>query len=441
MRKPNIILVLICLLLIACQQSGQLPTTGDFQPGMGWFDRAMIQLMEKWEIPGGALAVMQDGEILLARGYGYAEVEAGELVQPDSIFRIASISKPFTAVAVLQLVEEGALTLDTPVFQLLDNFQPLDGMDVDPRIDEITIQHLLEHAGGWDRNVSYDPMFMSRDIARAMGTPGPTECQTIIRYMLGQLLDFDPGTHYTYSNFGYCVLGRVIEKTSGMTYEAYVKTHILEPVGIENMHIGHSLLKHKYAGEVHYYAAESILTQSVFPEETEFVNRPYGGFYLKAMDSHGGWIASATDLVRFASALERENSVSLLGPGTQELMISRPEIPFWEDASNYYAFGWFVRPARSSADLWHGGSLPGTTALLFRTASGLTWAALFNSRPEPPDDQFAVDIITQMGKAAIMNKVIWGSLIILIVLIGAITLFFVRRRKRRRYDRKEADNV
>jgi N-acyl-D-amino-acid deacylase len=158
---------------------------------------------------------------------------------------------------------------------------------------------------------------------------------------------------------------------------------------------------------------------------------PYGGFYLEAMDSHGGWLASATDLARFASALEPERPADLLKASSLELMVARPEISIWEGASNYYAFGWFVRPEGSGLNLWHGGSLPGTTAVLYRTASGLTWAALFNSRPEPPDDQFAVDIITQMGKAAFMNTVVWGSIILLILLAAILMVFFVRRRKRK----------
>jgi hypothetical protein len=149
------------------------------------------------------------------------------------------------------------------------------------------------------------------------------------------------------------------------------------------------------------------------------------------MDSHGGWIASTTDLVRFASALEPGSSVELLKPSFLELMIARPEIPLWEDTPNYYAFGWFVRPVGSSVSIWHDGSLPGTTAILYRTASGLTWAALFNTRPDPPNDDFTVDIITQMGKAAFMDKVIWGSFFILVILVGILTVFFIRRCKRK----------
>jgi N-acyl-D-amino-acid deacylase len=431
-------LILVCLLLTGCQQADWLPTSGDYRFGMGWFDRALMQLMAEWEIPGGAFAVMKDGEILLARGYGYANVELGEVVQPDSLFRIASVSKPITAVAVLQLVEEGKLNLDSPAFQLLDDLQPLEGLGVDPRIDQITIRHLLEHAGGWDGNASFDPMFMSDEISQAMGTPAPADCPTIIGYMLGQPLDFDPGTQYAYSNFGYCVLGRVIEKVSGMAYEDYVKRYILEPIGVEHMRLGHSLLKDKHAGEVHYYGSEASPAQSVFPETTESTPWPYGGFYLEAMDSHGGWIASAVDLARFSYTLESTNPDALLDSDTRALMTARPDIPLWKEPSNYYALGWFVRPEGSGFHRWHGGSLPGTTAILYRRPNGLTWAALFNTRSDPPDDAFLVELITAMGLAAIMDKLVWGAVIV-VFLIGSGILFFVQRRKRRQEEIRAID--
>ena len=108
--------VLLILFLAGCQQKDPLPASGEYQPGMGWYDRTFVRLMEKWEIPGGALAVVQDGELKLARGYGYADQNRSKYVQPDSLFRIASISKPITAAAVLRLVDEGILDLDAPAF-------------------------------------------------------------------------------------------------------------------------------------------------------------------------------------------------------------------------------------------------------------------------------------------------------------------------------------
>jgi N-acyl-D-amino-acid deacylase len=414
-------MILICFYGVGCQNSESLPTTGNYQPGMGWFDRAMIKLMEKWELPGGALTVISDGEIILARGYGFADIENHRLVEPDSLFRVASISKPFTAVAVLKLVEEGELSLNTPAFQILDKFQTADGSQVDPRRDQITIRNLLEHSAGWDLNASFDPMFMSIEIAQQMGTEPPADCPTIIQYMLDKPLDYDPGTHYAYSNFGYCVLGRVIEHVSGMGYEDYVKESILLPIGIEDMRIGRSRLSIQATDEVHYYSKDSTLVPSIFPEEADLTTWPYGGFYLEGMDSHGGWIASATDLTRFAVALDRGD---VLNPDSLKTMIERPKIPFWAQKPHYYAKGWYVRPNNQDAVLWHTGSLPGTTAVLYQAANGLTWAALFNTRPEPPNDELIVDIITEMGKAAFLDKMIGISLIILVVLISAGVIFY-----------------
>lgn len=438
MKKNAILLIIICWHLVGCQSSDSLPTTGEYQLGMGRFDRTMLRLMKKWDMPGGSLAVMQDGEILLARGYGFANIETEELVQPDALFRIASISKPITAAAVLKLAEDGKLDLDMSAFQILDGFQLPEGAQIDPRFRDVTIRHLLEHAGGWDQSVSLDPMFKTREIAEELGTSPPADCPAIIRYMLGQPLDFDPGSQYAYSNFGYCVLGQVIEKVSGQAYDAYVKTQILEPIGVDDMRLGQSLLADQAEGEVHYYAREPDNTRSVFPEIWEPVPWPYGGFYLEAMDSHGGWIASASDLARFASALHDGNPLPIVNSESLELMLSRPEIPIWEGSASYYALGWHVRPAWQRATLWHTGTLPGTNAVLYRTSDGLIWAALFNSHADTSGDEFFVDLITEMGQAAFLDEILLCSGIFLTCLIGIIFLI-VARRKRRRTREKEYD--
>ncbi len=110
--------------------------------------------------------------------------------------------------------------------------------EYDERLDDITIRHLLQHRGGWDRDKSFDAMFRSVDFAKALGVDPPAGPDTIIRVMLGKPLDFDPGHRYAYSNYGYCLLGRVIEKLSGESYEQYVKTKVLAPIGVTAMRIG-----------------------------------------------------------------------------------------------------------------------------------------------------------------------------------------------------------
>jgi len=390
-------IVLVCqIIALSHTEERMIEITGIAVPSMSSFDRVMTELMAKFNVPGGALAVAKDGRLVLAHGYGLADVDVKQLVQPDSLFRIASISKPVTAAAILKLIEEGRLDLDAKAFLVLSNLKPETDVDVDPRIWNITVRQLLQHSGGWDRNRRFDPMFMPREAAAAVGAPAPASCETVIRYMFTQPLDFDPGTRFAYSNFGYCVLGRVIEEVTGQSYEEYVKTQLLKPIGITDMRIGHSLIEDRAENEVRYYDFSGVPPfQSVFTNE--IVPWPYGGFYLEAMDSHGGWIGSAVNLVRFAVSVDGQRPPSILRPETVQVMTSRPAPPLWAGESYWYGMGWYVRPIHENvANWWHAGSLPGTSALLVRTYHGLAWAALFNCRPEYPREY---DLISELDNS------------------------------------------
>jgi N-acyl-D-amino-acid deacylase len=364
-----------------------MPVTGRAVPELASVDRAVMDLMVRWGIPGGAIAVVKDGRLVLARGYGYANVERKEPVQPDALFRIASVSKPFTAAAVMTLVEAGKLDLDARAFALLPDLPALPGATEDPRLATITVRQLLTHSGGWDRDVSFDPMFRTSEAAAAAGVPAPAGTNTIIRWMRGKPLDFDPGQRYAYSNFGYAVLGRIIEHVSGEPYESYVRAHVLVPAGITRMRIGHSLPAQRASGEVSYYDRSS--GTSVFPSGGT-VPFPDGGFYLEAMDSHGGWIASTVDLARFITAVDgRPTRPDFLSSTSIGEMTARPA-GLWPGSAYYYGFGWLVRPAEGN--WWHDGSLPGTASLIVRTGSGLAWAVLFNARDMLVGSQFESQI-------------------------------------------------
>lgn len=342
--------------------------------------------MQPRQIPGGALAVVKNGRLVYAKGYGLADRDERSLVTNDSIFRIASISKPITAVAVMQLIESGRLAMDACPFELL-------GFDLgkvaDPRLAKITISHLLHHTGGWDRGKSFDPMFRPVEIARRLDVPPPAKPDSVIRYMLDHKLQFDPGTGYAYSNFGYCVLGRVIEKVTGVPYETHVRDKVLAAAGIQNMRIGATLRSGRARNEVSYYTASDSTGQNVFDLSGAKVPSVYGGFYLEAMDAHGGWIASATDLVRFAAALDDPWHSRMLQAESFPLLYSPPAPPVSREANGslaarYYGCGWDVRPVGSDgrANYWHTGSLPGTSTLLVRRFDGLIWAVCFNQRSE-----------------------------------------------------------
>ena len=361
-----------------------VPLTGQAVPAMESFDRVISDLMKKHKVPGGAVSVVKDGRLVYARGFGYADVEGRAPVAPDALFRIASVSKPITAVAILKLVEANELDLEQTVLPLISDLQPPAGTTMDPRWHNITIRHLLQHTGGWDRDRpgGFDPMFR-RDAAAAVGAPAPASAETVIRYMLGRPLDFDPGTRFVYSNFGYAVLGRLIERVSGMTYENYVKTAVLAPAGITEMQIGRTRLSQRATDEVKYYHPGSKtvnvdLIPSVFPGEGQ-VPSIYGGFHLEAMDAHGGWLASAVDLARFGVVTDgRPTPADIISPGSIIEMTTR-NTPVWPTGTSWYGLGWAVRQPPQD-NWWHGGSLPGTSSVLVRSYHGFTWAAVFNAR-------------------------------------------------------------
>src|SRR5678815_4081309 len=145
----------------------EIPITGAAMPGMGSFEQSVSDVMQKYSIPGGAIAVVRDGKLIYARGFGYADVENKTPVEPDALFRIASVSKPITSAAVMTLVQDGKLKLDDHVAPLIYDLTPAPGATVDPRWDLITIRNLLDHTGGWDRDKPspFNPSIRSRPVS------------------------------------------------------------------------------------------------------------------------------------------------------------------------------------------------------------------------------------------------------------------------------------
>lgn len=401
------------------------PMTGYSGAGLEPYDRVMNRLMERYQIPGSALAVAKDGRLVLSRGYGWADVRAKEPVQPDSLFRLASLTKPLTAVAVLHLGESLVFKgvypdlnnfLNEKAFNFV-NIQPYSGQVADPRLKNITLRDLLQHSGGWNRNWAGDPMFRPTlsDIARAMQRSESLSSRELIGFMLGQRLSFAPGTRSAYSNLGYVVLGRVIEKISGQSYEAYLR-EMLRQMGIYSVRAGKTRLPDRLPGEVRYYDfPRAPLTKSVV--DGALVNRPYGEFYLEAHDANGGLVGTAPDLVRFVVVLEGLRTVpSPLSHEAIGEMLRRPKLSQYAQTPRYYALGWGVRvpqprpappghlagaagqgssetrtpPQKQPLVLtlpfdqleWsHDGAFAGTRTLLLRLPGGVVVAALFNSRP------------------------------------------------------------
>jgi CubicO group peptidase (beta-lactamase class C family) len=227
-------------------------------------------------------------------------------------------------------------------------------------------------------------MFRPAIAAAAVNAPAPASAETIIRYMKGMPLDFNPGERHVYSNFGYAILGRVIERLSGMPYEEYVRARVLGPVGANRTRLGRTRLRDALADEVKYYfpgaGLHGPLVESVFPGEGP-VPVNYGGFYLEAMDAHGGWVASTVDLLRFVGGVDgHANRPDILSAALVAEMTSNGATVCANGAC-YYAGGWVVRPVQNGATWWHTGGLPGTSTILVRSYYNISWVALFNANP------------------------------------------------------------
>jgi CubicO group peptidase (beta-lactamase class C family) len=351
-------------------------------------------LMAQYGVPGGAIAVTRNGHLVATQGIGYSDPGSAQPVNPVHIFRVASVSKQLTSTAIMQLVEQGELALDARVFGdggVLSSFQPLQGQTLNPQLLPITVRNLLNHSGGWNiGTLGYDPMFDSATIAPALGEPGPATQDDTVRYMLSQPLEYGPGTTYCYSNFGYAVLGAIVEQVSGTDYESYVKQHLLAPVGVSSAYIGDSLASGPE--EVTYVNDTGDGTvPSVFPPYP-LVPFPYGGWSTQAQKAHGGWAISAVDMLRYAQGMNKyTGGPSLISRVSLDQMLANPgaggvgvtrecnDDGSTDATSNsqWYGFG-FV--SQSDGTYWHNGSLPGTTTEDVLTASGYTWTMFFNYR-------------------------------------------------------------
>jgi CubicO group peptidase (beta-lactamase class C family) len=306
--------------------------------------------MERYGMPGLSVAVGRVGAILYEEAFGWADRESREAVSPAHLFRIASVTKPITSVALFSLIEAGRIQLTDKIF----GPGAITGTDYGdppyhPAVDQITVEHLLTHTGGGWANDAADPMFMNLEMNQA---------QLIESTLRNRPLDQAPGQHYAYSNFGYCVLGRVIERLTRQSYATYVRDSVLKRCGITDMTIAGNTLAERHPREVEYYDPQ---------DERE----PYA-MDVARMDSHGGWIARPRDLVHFLMHVSGfAPPPNILAPQSIRAMTTASA------ANPSYAKGWSVN---ALGNWWHNGSLPGTSTIAVRTHSGFCWAAFGNSR-------------------------------------------------------------
>ena len=377
MHPPSALITLLLTCAIALAQ------TGTPVPALSGLDNLMQQALSRYGVKGGALAVVKDGHLVFARGYGFADAEAQQPVQPDSLFRWCSISKTVTAAAVMRLVEDRKLDLDAPVFTILDQYTPYNGRWGDYSLRTITVRQLLHHTGGWDRITSPlgDPVVAEGTVkaSQTTGTAFPPTLDTVIRYMLAQRLDFAPGSRFAYSNFGYELVQRVIEKASGQSYLDFVRQQVLDPAGLPRVQKGSPHLAGRLPGEVKYYDYPGApLLNSYVSAAREKQPAPYGIMNTDLAEAAGAWVGSAVDLAKFASLLDGFRPRSLLTPASFNVMIEEQPRNLWVDAYGWYGFGLFVQPQPIGLCWDHSGYNPGSQTNFYRFGNRVLTVYLFN---------------------------------------------------------------
>jgi N-acyl-D-amino-acid deacylase len=363
------------------------PATGKKGPGLEPLDSVIVTMMARHGIPGASLALAKDGKLVFARGYGWANLANQELVQPNTLFGVASLSKTITAAAILKLGEEGKLDLDARAFAILDHLKPRPGAKVDRRLYQITVRQLLHHAGGWDHKKSGDPVNWTTQMHLKRKDRTPIAAAELISYTMGVPLDFDPGTAARYSNFGYIVLGEVIAKVAGQSYEQYVREHVFAPLGIRTAAL-HQLDGRYFPNEARRYLAGT---------ETELPP-----WQQKYSDAAGGWTMSAVDMARFLCGLDGTARKPLLNEKSFRLMLDPPPPPLPPLADGtHVGLGWDKVSLKDKGfGYFKDGSWYGMRSFMSRRLNGVNAVLLFNAsmQPDVNDKRLTDDAVQEVRK-------------------------------------------
>lgn len=225
----------------------------------------MHNFMSSHGVTSAQLAMTRHGRLVLAHGYSFNPGSGDIVTDYDSTFRIASVSKQITSILVNRLIQEGRLSLGITLGQFFD-LTPVPGKTADTRLANVTVRNLLEHLAGFgNMNGVYDPMCNDVNIASALGISLPISQVNVVTAMNGVSLNSNPGTTFVYSNYGYLLLGRIIESVTGMSYGDYAAS-VFRPIGVWDMHLGRSQLAHRGPREVGYssggYTSKAVMNSS-----------------------------------------------------------------------------------------------------------------------------------------------------------------------------------
>ena len=334
-------LLLAPLLLSACATTGGDPMSS-----------RVDALMHDYtgQVPGAAVLVVRDGQAIVRRGYGIADLASGTPVRPDTNFRLASVSKQFTAASILLLTRDGKLSIDDPVRRWLPALPASD--------DAITIRHLLTHTSGL---IDYEDLMDPADAAQIH------DDGVLALLAKESKLYFVPGTGYRYSNSGYALLSLIVERASGQRYADFLHARIFEPLGMANTvayENGISSVAHRAFGHTFEDGTWSRTDQST----------------TSAVLGDGGIYSSIDDLQRWDAALYDERLLPRAVWQQAFTPATKTDLPDVE-----YGFGWRI----TGETLWHSGETVGFRNVIVRYPQRHLTVVVLTNRNDPEPYEMA----------------------------------------------------
>jgi CubicO group peptidase (beta-lactamase class C family) len=297
--------------------------------------------------PGVALAVVKNGELVHSQSYGLANLEWDCPIQPHTVFQLASITKQFTATAIMLLEQQGKLHLADSITTYLPNYPTHDRT--------ITITHLLNHTSGIKSYTGLES-FVS-ELARKAMSPND-----LLAYFQDLPLEFEPGTRFLYNNSGYHLLGLIIEKVAGMSYEEFIQQNIFQPLGMN-----HSYYMHNKAVIPQRASGYDKTPQGY--QQADFLNMliPYAA---------GSLGSTVEDLVRWDAGLHTEQ---LLDKATQERMYTPVQLA--DGSAEPYGFGFGIHDYKGHRLIHHGGGIFGFHTFIARFVDDKAMIAILANNP------------------------------------------------------------
>lgn len=317
-----------CITFIGCSVKEKKQVEREVKKNIGDF----IQLvMEKFDVPGIAVAVTKDNEVFYTNAFGVKNVVTKEKLQPEHIFHMASVSKPFVATAIVQLVERGKINLD----EHLTTYLPYFRMD-DDRYKKITIRQMLNHTSGMPDVNDYEWDKPQYDEGAA---------ERYVRSLKKKKMIAEPGERFQYSNMAYDVLGDVIAKVSGKPFEVYMKGSILNPLGMKESDFLYEHIKKELRTSPHIWES-GVVVSDVYPYNR--IHAPSGTLNSNVIEMAKWMEANLNHGELDGTRILKEESYRLLW---------QPSVRLSEKSS--MGLGWVLSEYRGFSTVSHSGDDPG----------------------------------------------------------------------------------